>query len=87
MRCRKRKLSDELDMNFCDVNGPRLRQGSLQIIAKPLLKRAKAYIAVFWAIRHARSSMGFILSLTGHVSVENEFLPDGWSKWLESTSP
>ncbi|CAA7029127.1 unnamed protein product [Microthlaspi erraticum] len=55
------------------VYGPTLYQGKLQTLARPLLYSIKAFGAAARAIRHSKSSMGFVYSLTGHVSVENKF--------------
>ncbi|CAA7038304.1 unnamed protein product [Microthlaspi erraticum] len=51
------------------VYGPTLYQGKLQTLARPLLYSIKAFGAAARAIRHSKSSMGFVYSLTGHVSV------------------
>ncbi|CAA7014937.1 unnamed protein product [Microthlaspi erraticum] len=50
------------------VYGPTLYQGKLQTLARPLLYSIKAFGAAARAIRHSKSSMGFVYSLTGHVS-------------------
>ncbi|CAA7027337.1 unnamed protein product [Microthlaspi erraticum] len=71
--CRKRKVSHEPSLLLHVVYGPTLYQGKLQTLARPLLYSIKAFGAAARAIRHSKSSMGFVCSLTGHVSVENKW--------------
>ncbi|CAA7038902.1 unnamed protein product [Microthlaspi erraticum] len=72
--CRKRKVSHEPPSSprrvWADIvprKAPNISQASSLSI--------KAFGAAARAIRHSKSSMGFVYSLTGHVSVENKFRP------------
>ncbi|CAA7023183.1 unnamed protein product [Microthlaspi erraticum] len=75
LKCWKRKVSHEPSLLLHVVYGPTLYQGKLQTLARPLLYSIKAFGAAARAIRHSKSSMGFVYSLTGHVSVENKSRP------------
>ncbi|CAA7019657.1 unnamed protein product [Microthlaspi erraticum] len=66
--CKKRKVSHAPSLLLHVVYGPTLYQGKLQTLARPLLYSIKAFGAAARAIRHSKSSMGFVYSLTGHVS-------------------